>query len=154
MSAILNQPALSFRPMLEVDLPEVLEIERRSYPYPWTRTIFSDCLRAGYSCQVCEREGILAGYGVLSVAAGESHLLNLCVRPENQQQGIGVKLLNNMISMARRYGAEVVFLEVRPSNAAALALYGHNGFNELGVRKDYYPAAEGREDALILARVL
>jgi ribosomal-protein-alanine N-acetyltransferase len=154
MSAILNEPTLSFRPMQEADLADVIEIERRSYPYPWTRTIFSDCIRAGYSCWVCERQGIIEGYGVISVAAGESHLLNLCVRPEALQQGIGRKLLKHFISVARRHGAEVVFLEVRPSNRAALALYGKNGFNELGVRKDYYPAEGGREDALILARVL
>jgi ribosomal-protein-alanine N-acetyltransferase len=154
MSAILNEPALSFRPMQETDLADVIEIERRSYPYPWTRTIFGDCLRAGYSCWVCERQGIIEGYGVLSVAAGESHLLNLCVRPEAQQQGIGSKLLKSFVSIARRHSAEVIFLEVRPSNRAALALYGKSGFNELGVRKDYYPAEGGREDALILARVL
>jgi ribosomal-protein-alanine N-acetyltransferase len=154
MSAILNEPALSFRPMQEADLTDVIEIERRSYPYPWTRMIFSDCLRAGYSCWVCERQGIIEGYGVLSVAAGESHLLNLCVRPETQQQGIGRNLLKYFISIARRHGAEVIFLEVRPSNKAALELYGKSGFNELGVRKDYYPAAIGREDALILGRVL
>ena len=154
MSAILSEPVLSFRPMQEADLTDVIEIERRSYPYPWTRTIFSDCLRAGYSCWVCERQGIIEGYGVISVAAGESHLLNLCVRPEALQQGIGRKLLKHFVSVARRHGAEVVFLEVRPSNRAALALYGKNGFNELGVRKDYYPAEGGREDALILARVL
>jgi len=154
MSAILSEPVLSFRPMQEADLTDVIEIERRSYPYPWTRTIFSDCLRAGYSCWVCERQGIIEGYGVISVAAGESHLLNLCVRPEALQQGIGRKLLKHFVSVARRHGAEVVFLEVRPSNRAALALYGKNGFNELGVRKDYYPTEGGREDALILARVL
>ena len=154
MSAILKEPALNFRPMQAADLTDVIEIERRSYPYPWTRTIFSDCLRAGYSCWVCERQGVIQGYGVLSIAAGESHLLNLCVRPETQQQGIGHKLLKHFISIARRHGAEVIFLEVRPSNKAALELYGKSGFNELGVRKDYYPAAVGREDALILARVL
>ncbi len=154
MSAILKEPILSFRPMQEADLTDVIEIERRSYPYPWTRTIFSDCLRAGYSCWICERQGIVDGYGVISVAAGESHLLNLCVRPEAQQQGIGRKLLKHFISIAQRHGAEMIFLEVRPSNKAALELYGKSDFNELGVRKDYYPAPGGREDALILARVL
>ncbi|MDH3871084.1 MAG: GNAT family N-acetyltransferase, partial [Gammaproteobacteria bacterium] len=103
MSAILSEPVLSFRPMQEADLTDVIEIERRSYPYPWTRTIFSDCLRAGYSCWVCERQGIIEGYGVISVAAGESHLLNLCVRPEALQQGIGRKLLKHFVSVARRH---------------------------------------------------
>ena len=154
MSAILKQPALHFRPMLAADLEEIMEIERRSYPFPWTRLIFNDCLRAGYCCWVCERQGVLEGYGVASIAAGESHLLNLCVRPESLQQGIGRKLLMHLISLARRHNAEVMFLEVRPTNRVARALYESMGFNELGSRREYYPADHGREDALILARVL
>ena len=154
MSAILKEPALCFRPMQEPDMKAVMDIERRSYPHPWTRLIFNDCLRAGYCCWVCEREGIVEGYGVLSVAAGESHLLNLCVRPESQGQGVGRKLLQHFIALARRHAAEVIFLEVRPTNMAARKLYEKNNFNELGIRKDYYPADDGREDALILARVL
>ena len=154
MSAILKEPALDFRPMQEADLSEVLEIERQSYPYPWTRTIFSDCMRTGYSCWVVGRNGGIEGYGVISVAVGESHLLNICVCPESQQQGIGRKLLRHLISIARRHDAEVVFLEVRVSNESARALYEDEGFNELGTRREYYPTAGGREDALILARTL
>ena len=154
MSAILSEPALDFRPMQPADLTEIMEIERRSYPHPWTRLIFSDCLHAGYSCWVCERQGIIQGYGILSIGAGEAHLLNLCVRPESQRQGIGEKFLAHLTALARRYDAEIIFLEVRISNAAARRLYDKTGFNELGSRKDYYPSADGREDALILARVL
>lgn len=154
MSAILRDPGLCFRPMLEADLGAVTEIERRCYPHPWTRAIFDDCLRVGYGCWVVERQGTIEGYGVISVAAGESHLLNLCVRPESQRRGIGRKLLRHLIALARRHAAEVVMLEVRPSNTAACNLYLEAGFNELGTRKDYYPAGEGREDALILAREL
>ena len=154
MSAILKQPALRFRPMQEADLEEIMVIERRCYRYPWTRLIFNDCLRAGYCCWLCERQGVVEGYGVTSVAAGESHLLNLCVRPESQQQGIGRKLLLHLISLARRHNAEMMFLEVRPTNRAARSLYESMGFNELGSRREYYPADLGREDALILARVL
>ena len=154
MSAILKEAALDIRPMQEQDLSEVLEIERQSYPYPWTRTIFSDCLHAGYSCWVGGRNGVIEGYGVISVAAGESHVLNLCVHPESQQQGIGRKLLRHLISIARRHDAEVLFLEVRLSNKYARSLYADEGFNELGIRRDYYPTAGGREDALILARTL
>jgi ribosomal-protein-alanine N-acetyltransferase len=154
MSAVLNEPALDFRPMQATDLTEVIEIEQRSYPYPWTRLIFSDCLHAGYSCWVCERQGIIQGYGIISIAAGEAHLLNLCVRPESQRQGVGEKMLVQLVALARRHDAEIIFLEVRESNAAARRLYDKAGFNELGSRKDYYPAADGREDALILARVL
>jgi ribosomal-protein-alanine N-acetyltransferase len=154
MSAILKQPALRFRPLLVADLTEIMEIERRSYPYPWTHLIFSDCLRAGYCCWVCERQDIIEGYGIASIAAGESHLLNLCVRSESQQQGIGRKLLLHMITLARRHNAELMLLEVRPTNRAARALYHSMGFNELGSRREYYPAKNGREDALILGRVL
>ncbi len=154
MSAILKEPSLDFRPMTEQDLSEVLEIERQGYPHPWTQLIFGDCLHAGYSCWVCGRLGVIEAYAILSVAAGESHLLNLCVRPESRQQGIGRKLLRHMVSIARRHEAEVLFLEVRPSNASARALYEDEGFNELGNRRDYYPAGNSREDALILARVL
>ena len=96
MSAILKEPALNFRPMQVADLPEVVEIERRSYPHPWTHVIFSDCLQAGYSCWVCGRRGGIEGYGVISVAGDESHLLNICVRPESQQQGIGKRLLQEL----------------------------------------------------------
>jgi ribosomal-protein-alanine N-acetyltransferase len=154
MSAILKEPALDFRPMQEADLPEIMEIERQSYPHPWTQSIFGDCMRAGYSCWVCGRSGMVEGYGVISVAAGESHLLNLCVRPASRQQGVGRKLLRHLVSIARRHDAEVVFLEVRPSNLSARSLYENEGFNELGTRRDYYPTAGGREDALILARTL
>ncbi|MGB5339629.1 MAG: ribosomal protein S18-alanine N-acetyltransferase [Gammaproteobacteria bacterium] len=154
MSAILKAPALDFRPMHPDDLTDVLEIERASYQYPWTRAIFDDCLQAGYSCWICERRGRIEGYGVVSAAAGESHLLNLCVRSDARHEGIGRKLLNYLIAIARRHDAEVMFLEVRPSNVTARALYKSAGFNELGDRRDYYPRGNGREDALILARTL
>ena len=140
--------------MREADLVEVLEIERASYPFPWTQVIFGDCLHAGYSCWVGERNGLIEGYGVMTIAAGESHLLNLCVRPEARRQGVGVQILRYLIEQAREQHADVVFLEVRPSNTAARDLYQAEGFNELGLRKDYYPLEQGREDALILARTL
>ena len=154
MSAILKEPALEIRPMQADDLYQVIEIERQSYPHPWTQVIFGDCLQAGYSCWVCGRSGVIEAYGILSVALGESHLLNICVRPESRQQGIGRKLLRHLVSIARRHNAEVMFLEVRPSNTTARALYEDEGFNELGSRRDYYPAGNGREDAIILARVI
>ncbi len=154
MSAILKEPALEFRPMQVDDLPAVLDIERSSYPYPWTRMIFSDCLQAGYSCWVAERNGVIEGYGVVTVAAGESHLLNICIRPESSRQGFGTKLLRHLVHVARRHDADVIFLEVRPSNEGAIKLYRNEGFNELGRRRDYYPTTQGREDALIFARTL
>ena len=97
---------------------------------------------------------MIEAYGIISVAADEAHLLNICVRKESRQQGIGRKMLRHLVAIARRHNTEVIFLEVRPSNAAARALYEDEGFNELGNRRDYYPAGDGREDALILARTL
>ena len=154
MSAILKEPALDFRPMQEGDLPEIIEIERQSYPHPWTQIIFGDCLHAGYSGWVCGRSGMIDAYGILTAAAGEAHLLNICVRKESRQQGIGRKMLRHLVAIARRHDTDIIFLEVRPSNVAARALYEDEGFNELGNRRDYYPAGDGREDALILARTL
>jgi ribosomal-protein-alanine N-acetyltransferase len=137
--------------MAEDDLPEIMEIERSAYPFPWTAGILRDCIRVGYTCLVYEIGSVIHGYAVMSVAVGEAHILNLCVRPQSQGQGLGRKLLMHIIALARRHGADTLLLEVRPSNLAALNLYQAIGFNEVGVRKNYYPAEQGREDALILA---
>ncbi len=142
------------RLMNEADIPDVMAIESRAYPYPWTAGIFADCLRVGYSCWVCREGERLSGYAILSYGAGEAHLLNLCVAPEEQGRGLGAILLRHVIRQAERLGAEAVFLEVRPSNTPALRLYYRAGFNQVGRRKGYYPAEGGREDALVLSRRL
>jgi len=136
------------------DLEHVLVNETRSYAYPWTRGIFADCLKAGHECWVLMRRSAIIGHGVLSVAAGEAHLLNVCVRRDDQGQGLGRILVRHMLDRALARGAEVVFLEVRPSNYVAGALYESIGFNEIGRRKDYYPAAHGHEDARVMAMQL
>lgn len=133
------------------DIDRVMAMEVSAYPFPWTAGIFSDCLRSGYACWMLEDDAQLLGYGVLSVAAGEAHLLNLCIGPQHQGQGLGAHLLGRMIELARWHRAQRVFLEVRPSNPAALALYERAGFNEIGRRPNYYPARGRREDALVLA---
>ncbi len=139
------------RPLHEGDLDAVMEIELRAYPYPWTRGIFLDCLRAGYPGRVLESIDGLVGYGMLSLAANEAHVLNVCVDPRRQSHGYGRRLLRELVQLARQRGALRVFLEVRPSNAPAIALYESEGFNEIGRRPRYYPAANGREDALVMA---
>ncbi len=151
MSAILASPGTAIRPLTLADLDAVMEIESRAYDFPWTQGIFRDCLRVGYCCWCYENDGIIQGYGVMSVAAGESHILNLTVRPELQRQGIGSRLLKHFLQLARRHGADTLMLEVRPSNRKAISLYEKLGFNEIGVRRNYYPAEDGREDALLLA---
>ena len=133
------------------DLDAVIEIESSAYDFPWTQGIFRDCLRVGYCCWCYEIDGLIQGYGVMSVAAGESHILNISVRPESQRQGIGSKLMKHFLQLARRHDADTVMLEVRPSNKLAIKLYEKLGFNEIGVRRNYYPAHRGREDALLLA---
>ena len=162
MSAVLQDPnlpadskaAIIYRPMKESDLSKVLGIETQAYPFPWTLGIFSDCLRLGYLCWVLECDDKLIAYAILGVAAEECHILNLCVDPNEQGQGYGRRLLNKMLSIARAHKAKTAFLEVRPTNAQAVSLYLSEGFNEVGVRKDYYPAAFGREDAIIYAKEL
>lgn len=146
-------PNLELRPMVRNDLPQVMEVEPRAYIHSWSDAIFRDCLRVGYSCWVLEeaQSGHLIGYGVMSMAVGECHVLNLTVRPEMQGQGLGRHLLRAFLEVARGRRVETVFLEVRPSNLPALALYRSEGFNEVGLRRGYYPAERGREDALVMA---
>lgn len=138
------------RRMTAADLPEVLVIERKNYPFPWEEDVFEDCFKAGYSCWVCEELDKVLGYSLLSIAVGEAHILNISVDPAAQKQGIGRKMLKHLIEVARGR-AETIFLEVRPTNTAAIALYEDMGFNEIGIRKGYYPAENGREDAIMLA---
>jgi len=143
-----------YRRMTEADLDVVMAIEKRVYMHPWTAGNFADSLDAGHHCWVMEVGGVLAGYSVAAVAAGEAHLLNLSIAAERQGCGYGAQLLAFMMKLVKDYAAERVFLEVRPSNAAARALYRRAGFSEIGVRRGYYPAGEEREDAIVLEREL
>jgi len=137
--------------MEESDVLAVVAIERSAYTHPWTEGIFRDCLRVGYSCTVFEQCGVIDAYGIMSVVAGECHILNICVRPEIQGRGVGRKVLTHLLARARQSGTEAAFLEVRPSNVAAISLYTRMGFNEVGIRRRYYPTHGGREDAIIMA---
>ena len=145
----------SLRPMQTQDLDAVLALEQRSYEFPWVFDLFTDCLRAGYCCWVGEDRPVLRGYGIMSVGAGECHILNLCVAPEFRRQGLGRYLMTHLLHLAQRRDVDTAFLEVRASNHGALALYRDMGFNEIGLRRAYYPGKQGgREDALQLARSL
>jgi [ribosomal protein S18]-alanine N-acetyltransferase len=150
MSAVLRS-APDFEPMREADLRSVLEIEESIYEFPWTLGNFRDSLRAGYACWVYRDGKRLIGYAVLMLAAGEGHLLNLSVAADAQRRGHGRNLLHNVVGVARKHKAKVLFLEVRPTNEVGLRLYSGYGFRQIGVRRAYYPARKGREDALVLA---
>lgn len=139
-----------FRRMTAADVDQVTAVEARVYPHPWTRGNFVDSLEAGYHCWIMECAGAIAGYTVVAVAAGEAHLLNLSIDAPWQRQGLGTALLRFAVKLAAGCGAEKMFLEVRPSNTAARALYRSAGFRQIGVRRAYYPRGEGREDALVL----
>lgn len=152
MSAVIKPAEFHIRPMADTDLPEVMAIEQISYEFPWTVGIFRDCLRVGYPCWVLECEWRINGYGVMMIGVGEAHLLNVCVRPGERRKGHGRAILHHLLAEAVLHHAESAFLEVRPSNHAAIKLYQRDGFSEVGYRRNYYPAAQGREDALILAR--
>lgn len=138
------------RRLTVADVDRVMEIELSAYPHPWTRGIFSDCIRVGYDCWGLQLECLLAGYTILSHAAGESHLLNLCIAPEWQRRGLGSILLGHAIREARAAACSHMFLEVRPSNPAGIELYRRHGFETVGERPAYYRSDEGREDAIIM----
>ena len=148
------QPRTQIRSMSPVDLKAVAAVEQASYQFPWSQGIFRDCLLAGYQCLVVEIGGTISGYAIMSVAAGEAHILNLCVHPECQQRGYGRRLLNALLIKAQALGVERVFLEVRPSNDVAIRLYRSAGFEQIGVRPSYYQASGGREDAVIFAAMV
>ena len=153
MSAVLkDEPRLA--PMREADLAEVLAVENAIYTHPWTRGNFADSLKAAYQCWTWRAGNELVGYYILLVAAGEAHLLNLSVAAAYQRGGHGSALLVEAMRMARDRGALHIFLEVRPSNGGAKALYSRFGFRQVAVRPGYYPAHSGREDALVLTLAL
>lgn len=145
---------MMLRDMTEADLDGVLRIEREVHAHPWTLGNFSDALRSGYLCKVYENDGIMLGYAVLMLAVDEAELLDIAVGAQHQRQGWGRKLLEEMMALARRHDMRRMVLEVRASNAAAISLYRRAGFAEIGLRRDYYPAEHGREDAILMGREL
>ena len=147
-------PELHIRPMIEIDLPEVSKIEQQSYAFPWSENIFRDCLRVGYTCRALDLDGQIIGYGVMSLGAGEAHILNVCVRNEFRTVGFGRRLLEHLLERAAAAGVSEAFLEVRPSNLSAIRLYQKLGFEQIGIRRGYYQAPDGREDAIVLKKGL
>ncbi len=140
------------RSMQYADISTVMDIETIAYSFPWSQQNFKDCLRTGYGALILELNGGLVGYGIMSVGADEAQILNLCVKPNMQQRGYGRQILNQLLECAKQKRAKSIFLEVRVSNNAAINLYHQSGFNQISLRKNYYPNGKnGREDALILA---
>lgn len=152
MAAVPEFVSPRLRPMRAEDVERVISLEREVYEFPWTEGIFHDCLNVGYCCWVYEADGEVMAYGLMSVGVGEAHILNLCVHPKYRRRGFGHGMLMHLILLAQRYHADTIFLEVRPSNTTALKLYDSLGFSEVGCRRAYYPARNGREDAVILAK--
>jgi ribosomal-protein-alanine N-acetyltransferase len=142
----------SYRAMTAQDLSTVMEIETIAYVHSWSEGNFKECLSAGYEMVICELEQQIIGYGVMSIAAGEAHLLNLCIHPYKQGRGHGRQMLNHLMQIADQKNTSTVFLEVRASNARACTLYHMAGFNEIGFRTGYYPSGSSREDAIVFAK--
>ena len=142
------------RTMTYSDLKQVVLVEKKAYPHPWTAGIFRDCLRVGHNAWVMTLDSAVIGYAIVMLSPGEAHILNICIDPQYQSKGLGRYLLRYLIKRTRRTDTDMVLLEVRRSNKNAQYLYQSEGFHELGVRKAYYPAENGREDAIILAKYL
>ena len=152
--AIDRAPELSIRPMTAEDLDAVVRNETRSYAFPWTAGQLADSLRGRDLCSVVEERGRIVGHGIVSWGAGEAHLLNVCITRDRQGRGYGGVLLDFLVTDLRARGVRTIFLEVRPSNLAAVRLYEAAGFVEIGLRPNYYPAAMGHEDARVMAMEL
>lgn len=145
---------VTIRNMTHEHLSQISDIERRSYDFPWSHGVFRDCILAGYTCLVLQHGDQVVGYSILSIAAGEAHILNLCVDPGFRGLGYGERLLDEIIARARGTKVAAVFLEVRPSNSNALSLYRKKGFAKIAKRPAYYQAKRGREDADVLSLVI
>ncbi|MBI4987564.1 MAG: ribosomal protein S18-alanine N-acetyltransferase [Rhodocyclales bacterium] len=150
MSAVLKSVP-EFVPMRPEDVDAVLAVEQGAYPFPWSRANFVDSLVAGYSAWCCRVDGALVGYAVIMLVLDEAHLLNVTVAPDWQRRGYGTLIMHHLFSTARAHGARRMFLEVRPSNLSGQGLYDRFGFGKIGRRRAYYPAIEGREDAVVMA---
>ena len=151
MSAVFDTQEASFAPMTEARLDEVLAIERSAYAHPWTAGNFADSLRSGYEAQLLLVGDAVGGYFVAMKGVDEVHLLNITVAPALQGRGWGRLMLDALAVWARGQGAQWLWLEVRVSNVRAQWLYEHNGFRRVGERRNYYPAAGGREDAIVMS---
>jgi [ribosomal protein S18]-alanine N-acetyltransferase len=145
---------IQIRPMEVDDLEAIMIIERDNFPYPWSQGNFTDSLSAGYHCLVMLEKSQLIGYAVMMMVLDEAHLLNISVHQSKQGHGMGYRLLQHIMALGRRLGGLNLFLEVRPSNHSALKLYERAGFNEMGIRPSYYPAKNGREDAVLMGMSL
>lgn len=133
-------------------MDKVISIENSCYPFPWTKRIFSDCIKANNICKICEINGNIIGYLIMYVAVAEAHILNVCVKKDMQGKGLGASLMDEAMENAVRLNADTAFLEVRVSNAKAIELYSLYDFVEVGQRPNYYPAENGREDAIVMAK--
>jgi [ribosomal protein S18]-alanine N-acetyltransferase len=153
MNALLK-PNLSLRPMQIDDLDAIMQIEPTIYSHPWTRGNFSDSLNSGYSAWILEQDNEMIGYALLMLVMDEAHLLNLSIAKPQQKRGLGRYLLEHMLKIAKNHQAVNMFLEVRPSNVSAIALYENMGFSEMAVRRGYYPSEHGREDAVLMGLAL
>ncbi|MEL0102883.1 MAG: ribosomal protein S18-alanine N-acetyltransferase [Gammaproteobacteria bacterium] len=152
MSSLQNTLMTSFVSMNDSHIDQVFEIECKSYGYPWSKKIFIDCLKNNYLCKVLILNNDIIGYSISSIVQDECHIMNLCVDAEFRGSGYGRLILRELHDEIKDMKCKIVFLECRPTNNSALRLYNSEGYNEIGVRKNYYPAPHGYEDAIMLAK--
>ena len=153
MNSLLRQTP-TFRKMLQPDVDRVILIERTIFLFPWSPVNFSDSINSGYHCQILEQSDTLLGYGVMTINVDEAHILTIGIAPEWQNKGLGKKLLYHFIQSAKQEYAQSMILDVRVSNHGAASLYKQIGFKKIGMRKGYYPAMCGREDAIVMQLML
>ena len=152
MSSVQKNLILQYIDMIDDHIRDVIDIENDSYGYPWSEKIFFDCIKHNYLCKVLLLDNAVIGYLISSIVQNECHIMNLCIRKEFRGNSYGKYLLNELHEEVINSNCILVFLECRPSNLSALNLYKSEGYNEIGLRKNYYPAPNGYEDALMLAK--
>jgi len=142
---------VKYREMMLDDLLSIVNIEQEANQFPWSIKNFEDSMKAKHHAWVfVDDRNEIQGYTLVQKVVDETHLLNICVKPSAQGQGLGREILNHVIDFANSISSVLIVLEVRSSNQRAQQLYLQSGFNEMSIRKDYYPAKEGREDAVLM----
>ena len=147
----MTTPSVTFRAMTENDLAQVTAIEQRSTPHPWSAAHFTDSMKTGYQCLVAESEGRIIGHAIMMIAVDQADLMIITIDKPFQSKGFGLQLFNHMMEVARDKECITLLLEVRESNTKAFNLYLNQGFSEIGIRRNYYPAGNSREDAIVMA---
>ena len=152
MSSVKKEKNFEIFEMSKTDIGQVFSIEKENFNFPWSQNIFNDCIDNGYICKIICNDEKIVGYSISSAFSLEFHIMNISIMKQFQNHGLARMMIQDSYINALKNNCNVIFLECRPSNKIAIHLYESEGFSEVGIRKDYYPSQNGKEDGIIFAK--